>query len=154
LRPTSASQPPLATTGQIACVVFHEFDEGNGASLGAICDISAAILSQSHWRQLQPYPRSGAVAGFADRPLWLWIKRECLQTLWEELKIVRNERRLKFLSDFASLCQVEGPPLPPRSRVAELGRDARVRHESDISAAAVACVREAGLRPRLLVVMA
>jgi hypothetical protein len=43
-------------------------------------------------------------------------KRACLQTLWEGLKIVPNERRLKFLSDFASLCDVEVPPLPPPDR--------------------------------------
>jgi len=91
-----------------------------------------------------------AVAGFADRRLWLWTdqlafvvtetpktairvelekehaldldlssvrsKRASLQILWEGLKVVPNERRLKFLSDFAELCDVEVPPLPPPDR--------------------------------------
>src|SRR5579864_1931332 len=91
-----------------------------------------------------------AVAGFADRRLWLWpdviafvidetskkalnlkienehvlnldlssasSKGASARTLCEALKMIPNERRLKFLSDLASLCDLEVPPLPPPHR--------------------------------------
>jgi peptidoglycan/xylan/chitin deacetylase (PgdA/CDA1 family) len=172
---------------KLRVLMFHEFDEGYGASLESICEhisrhfepvslaaITAAMRGQASLPSnavavtiddgYRNFLTNGhpifkrhripttvfVVAGFADRRLWLWTdqltflvnetskralsvelekgqvldldlssdmsKRACLQTLWEGLKIVPNERRLKFLSDFASLCQVEVPPLPPPDR--------------------------------------
>src|SRR5260370_42550513 len=116
---------------------------------GQFANTSAAILSQSlTGDNYSRYPRSGAVADFADRRLWLWTKRACLQTLWEELKIVRNEHRLKFLSDFAALCQVEGPPLPPPDRASLSSEEMRGLGTKAISALPPwpACVKRVCVR--------
>jgi peptidoglycan/xylan/chitin deacetylase (PgdA/CDA1 family) len=43
-------------------------------------------------------------------------KSTSAQAMWEGLKIVPNESRLTFLSDFARLCGVEIPPSPPPDR--------------------------------------
>jgi peptidoglycan/xylan/chitin deacetylase (PgdA/CDA1 family) len=40
-------------------------------------------------------------------------RSQATRTLWEALKEVPNQRRLEFLTSFASLCRVEIPPLPP-----------------------------------------